>query len=98
MKARVIETGEIIDVKRLYPTIYSRLDINHRIVEEYDDDEIELIDKPKMVSIERACKWLERNITNYRNWEYNEFHKCVEYDGGFDIEKMISDFKKAMES
>lgn len=81
MKARVIETGEIIDVKRLYPTIYSRLDMNHRIVEEYNDDEIELIDKPKTVSIERACKWLERNV-----WPMT----------GVNYSALTESFKKAM--
>ena len=43
MKAKVIETGEIIDVKCLYPIIYSRLDCNGKIIEEYDEDEIELL-------------------------------------------------------
>ena len=47
--------------------------------------------------IEKACEWLGKNIRNYINWEYNEFHQCVEYDGGMDIEKMISDMRKAME-
>ena len=60
MKARVIETGEIIEVTRLYPTIYSRLDANHKIAEEYNDDEIELIDMPKMVSIDRVWDWILR--------------------------------------
>jgi hypothetical protein len=48
-------------------------------------------------AIEKACEWLGKNISNYRNWEYNEFHQCVEYDGSMDIEKMINDLKKAME-
>jgi len=46
--------------------------------------------------LKRACEWLKKNIGNYRNWEYNEFHNCVEYDGSYDIEKMIKDLKKAM--
>lgn len=46
--------------------------------------------------LKRACKWLKKNTSNYQNWEYNEFHNCVEYDGSMDIEKMISEFKKAM--
>lgn len=46
--------------------------------------------------IKKACEWLEKNISNYQNWEYNEFHQCVEYDGSVDIEKMINDFRKAM--
>ena len=47
--------------------------------------------------IDKTCEWLEKNITNYIKWEYNEFHQCVEYDGSYDIEKMISDFRKSME-
>lgn len=43
MKARVIETGEIIDVVSLYSVIYSRLDCNGKIAEEYDEDELEFI-------------------------------------------------------
>jgi len=87
MKARVIETGEIVDVKRLYPTIYSRLDGNHRIVEEYYDDEIELIgspDKPKKVSVEKACRWIEAHIPAY-------------YGYASIPTEIIEDFKKAME-
>ena len=38
MKARVIETGEIIDVKCLCPITYSRLDYNGKIIEEYDEE------------------------------------------------------------
>ena len=47
MKARVKETGEIIEVKSLYSVTYSRLDCNGKIVEEYDDDEIELLNNEK---------------------------------------------------
>lgn len=43
MKARVIETGEIIDVVSLYSVTYSRLDCNGKIFEEYDEDELEFI-------------------------------------------------------
>ena len=41
MKAKVKETGEIIDVSCLYPTTYSRLDCNGQIIEEYSEDELE---------------------------------------------------------
>lgn len=41
MKAKIIETGEIIEVQSLYPTTYSRLDCNGKIIEEYDEDELE---------------------------------------------------------
>ena len=62
MKAKVKETGEIIDVKCLYPVTYSRLDGNNKIIEEYDEDEIELIftkPKVKMVSLDKVCEFLE---------------------------------------
>lgn len=50
MKARVIETGEIIDVQNLYSPVYSRLDGNHKIIEEYNEDELEFIkDKPTKI-------------------------------------------------
>ena len=45
MKARIKETGEIIEVKSLYPVTYSRLDCNGKIAEEYDEDELELLNK-----------------------------------------------------
>jgi hypothetical protein len=41
MKAKVIETGEIIDVKRLCCVTYSRLDCNGKIIGEYDEDELD---------------------------------------------------------
>lgn len=50
MKAKVIETGEIIDVKCLYSTTYSRLDCNGKIFEEYDEDELEFL-KPNATDI-----------------------------------------------
>ena len=80
MKARVIETGEIIDVQCLYPITYSRLDCNGKIFEEYDADEIELIpnpNAPKMVSMDKVCDYL-KSLT------------YQEYPGG-PIERMISD-------
>ena len=99
MKAKVIETGEIINVCCLYPTTYSRLDCNGKIVEEYDEDEIELLltPKAKTVKLDDAVEWIKNNIKKYINWEYNEFHHAVEYDGTFDIERCINDFKKALE-
>lgn len=57
----------------------------------------EMAEWKKQQMIDKACEWLGKNIIKYRNWEYNEFHECVEYDGSYDIEKMINDFKKVME-
>lgn len=62
MKARVKETGEIIEVKSLYSVTYSRLDCNGKIVEEYDEDELELLDyQKKTISIDKAAEWLRDN-------------------------------------
>jgi len=41
MKAKVIETGEIIDVESLYSEIYSQLDCNGKIIAEYNDDDLD---------------------------------------------------------
>ena len=65
MKAKVKETGEIIDVYILYPTTYSRLDGNHKIIEEYDEDELEFMPGPKMVSLNKVCEWIVNNYLNY---------------------------------
>ena len=59
MKARVIETGEIIEVKSLYSPTYSRLDCNGKIIEEYDEDELEFEPGPKMVSLDKVCEYLK---------------------------------------
>ncbi len=48
MKAKVKETDEIINVQCLYPVTYSRLDCNGKIIEEYDEDELEFL-KEKVV-------------------------------------------------
>lgn len=57
---------------------------------------MEMAEWKEQQMIDKACEWLGKNIMNYRNYEYNEFHQCVEYDGSYDIERMISDFRKAM--
>jgi hypothetical protein len=67
MKARVIETGEIIEVKSLYSPIYSRLDCNGKIIEEYDEDELEFPTSPKMVSLDKICEWVKEHINEYHN-------------------------------
>jgi len=58
MKAKVIETGEIINVQCLYPTVYSRLDGNGKIAEEYYEDELEFPPRPKMVKLEKIIEYL----------------------------------------
>ena len=74
MKAKIIETGEIIDVSCLYPTIYSRLDCNGKIIEEYNGDEIELMrpSTPKMIKFDDVLKWFDENLYMYNTSECYE--------------------------
>lgn len=51
----------------------------------------------RLLSVSAASEWLRKHVCNYVNSEYNEFHKCVEYDGSIDKEKLINDFEKAMQ-
>lgn len=48
--------------------------------------------------IEFACEWIEKNVSNYINYEYNEFHHCCEYDGTVNKPRLIKDFKNAMQN
>ena len=51
----------------------------------------------KSLNISAASEWLRKHVCRYMNSEYNEFHKCVEYDGSIDKEKLINDFEEAMQ-
>lgn len=78
MKAKVIETGEIVNVTP-YPTWYKE---NGQGPDrrEWDEDELEFIpnpNRPKMVSLDKVCDYL-KGLT------------YQEYPGG-PIERMISD-------
>ena len=78
MKARVIETGEIVNVTP-YPTWYKENGQGPDI-REWDEDELEFIrntNNPKMVSLDKVCDYL-------KSFTYQE------YPGG-PIERMIDD-------
>lgn len=93
MKAKVKETGEIIDVKCLYSVTYSRLDCNGKIIEEYDEDELEFEPRSKMVSLEKAVKWLESvNLDYYQTREGVFSKKWL-----INRTELVEDFRKAME-
>ena len=62
MKAKVKDTGEIIEVYSLYPVTYSRLDCNGKIREEYDFDELEFEPDPTMVSLDKICEYLNDKL------------------------------------
>jgi len=62
MKARVIETGEIIDVVSLYSVTYSRLDCNGKIVEEYDEDELEFINTNTNTNNKESAEYIAEQL------------------------------------
>lgn len=81
MKARVIKTGEIIEVLLLYPVTYFGLDCNGKITKEYDEDELEFIPNPnipKMVSLDKVCEFLKK-------------FKCQKYPSG-DVTDLVNDY------
>lgn len=75
MKAKVIETGEIVNVLP-YPTIYQEKGQGPDRREWYEDD-LEFEPSPKMVSMDKVCDYL-KSLT------------YQEYPGG-PIVRMISD-------
>lgn len=88
MKARVKETGEIIEVKSLYSVIYSRLDCNGKIVEEYDEDELEFLNyQKKTISIDKAAEWLRDNTMA---------ELCLDLGNSQLVREFIDHFKEAM--
>lgn len=92
MKAKVIKTGEIIDVRCLRPVIYSRLS-GGKIIEEYNEDELEFLNvsnKPKMISIDKACEWLKNDMIK-NNAFSGKLERTKIIDG------IIDNFRKAME-
>lgn len=58
MKAKVIETGEIVDVKYWGLPSYAVFDCNSKIKEIYDAYELEFEPGPKMVSLDEICEYL----------------------------------------
>ena len=90
MKARVIETGEIIEVKSLYPVIYSRLDLNGKIIEEYNEDELEFIsnvNEPKMVSLDEVCNYLKKLV--YQEYPGGPLEHMIGYETIKDLRKQF---------
>lgn len=67
MKAKVIETGKIVDVKYWGSPSYAVFDCNSKIKEIYDEDELEFEPGPKMVSLDKICEWLKEHINEYHN-------------------------------
>ena len=88
MKAKVIETGEIIEVKSLYSPTYSRLDCNGIIIEEYDEDELEFEPGPKMVSLDKVCEFLKTLV--YQEYPGGPLEHKIDDN---DLEKLRKEFE-----
>lgn len=67
MKAKVIETGETVNVLP-YPTIYQEVGQGPDR-REWDEDELEFEPRPKMVSLDKVFEWLEANMHMYNTEE-----------------------------
>lgn len=66
MKARVIETGEIVNVTP-YPTFYKEKGQGPDR-REWDEDELEFIsnrNSSKMVSLDEVCEWVKKHYAEY---------------------------------
>ena len=60
MKAKVIETGKIVDVMYWGSPSYVVFDCNSKIKEIYDEDELEFEPGPKMVSLDKVCEYFKK--------------------------------------
>jgi len=79
MKAKVIETGEIVKVE-FYCSAYYKEKGQGPDRREWDEDELEFIpnpNRPKMVSLDKVCDYLKKLVYQ-------------EYSGG-PLERMVSD-------
>lgn len=93
MKAKVKDTGEIIEVHSLYPVTYSRLDCNGKIREEYDFDELEFEPGPTMVSLDKICEYLHDKL-------YTRTNGAEHYVASKDkiiLDKFIQDLREIFE-
>lgn len=68
MKARVIETGEFVEVNIYCSTYYKEVGQGPDR-RGWSEDELEFEPGPKMVSLDKICKWLENNMHMYNTEE-----------------------------
>lgn len=66
MKAKVIETGEIVEVN-LYCDPYYKEKGQGYDRRGWYEDELEFEPGPKMVSLDKICEWLKEHINEYHN-------------------------------
>lgn len=95
MIAKVIETGEIVNVTP-NPTWYKE---NGQGPDrrEWDEDELEFIpspNAPKWVSLDKVCEYLKKNLENDNDG--HGYPKISIYKFAF-VEDLIEDLKRTME-
>ena len=66
MKAKVIETGEIVEVN-LYCDPYYKEKGQGYDRRGWYEDELEFEPGPKMVSLDKICEWIKKHINEYHN-------------------------------
>lgn len=89
MKAKVIETGEIVEVN-LYCDPYYKEKGQGYDRRGWYEDELEFEPGPKMVALDKVCEWIKNNA-----------HKYIYFDEGntewYDHDECIEDLKKEFE-
>ena len=84
MKAKVIETGEIVEVN-LYGDPYYKEKGQGYDRRGWYADELEFPPGPKMVSLDKVCEWVKEHYLEYPNEDLS------------DTKKFISDLRKEFE-
>ena len=82
MKAKVIETGEIVEVN-LYCDPYYKEKGQGYDRRGWYEDELEFEPGPKMVSLDKVCEWIKNNAHKYiyfdeGNTEWYDYDECIE--------------------
>ena len=88
MKAKVIETGEIVDVKYWGSPSYAVFDCNSKIKELYDEYELEFEPGPKMVSLDKVCEFLKTLV--YQEYPGGPLEHKIDDN---DLEKLRKEFE-----
>lgn len=89
MKAKVIETGEIVEVNLYCGPYYKEKGQGYERRGWYEY-ELEFEPGPKMVSLDKICEWIKNNA-----------HKYIYFDEGntewYDHDECIEDLRKEFE-
>lgn len=94
MRARVKETGEIVNIySSYYPITYRAMDLCDG--REWDEDELEILDQPVMVSLDEVCNWLNEHLNEYV-YSY-DWNRCLPDDCKTTKDLVIKNIRKHLE-